>query len=116
MDEKRRAPRHTVWFPMQLSTGGDVIMAISRNMSEVGVMMVTAASLDVGSPVTLNVALPNDAEGARELVGKIVRVEENEDDREGLWRHKVAVDFDARVNGLNEVLENVERSSHPPSA
>ncbi|MBX3246411.1 MAG: PilZ domain-containing protein [Myxococcales bacterium] len=115
-DDRRQAPRFVIWFPMQLTNDGDSILAISRDVSEVGVLVVAAAAPEVGARVSLTMQLPDDEAGARELEGTIVRVEPNEQDAEGLWRHRVAVALDARVEGLEALLERVSRSSQPPPA
>ena len=116
IDEKRRAPRHAIWFPMKIDTSGDVIMAISRNLSEVGVLMVTAARPEPGAKVIMTMSIPGDELSERRVAGTIVRVSENEADSEGLWKHKVAVAFDDRIGELDELLEEVARQSTPPAA
>ena len=60
----------------------------------------------------LTLALPGHE--PRELEGTIVRVEDNTLDPDGLWRHRVAVAFDERVEALESVLEEVSRASQPP--
>jgi hypothetical protein len=114
VDDKRAAKRYALWFPMQMATEGDVIMGISRNLSEAGVMMVAAAEPEVGAVVTMTIVIPNDEAGEREIRGTIVRVEPNVADQEGLWRHRVAVAFEDRIEGLEPLLDEVSRQSHPP--
>lgn len=114
-EEKRRAPRHAIWFPMKMDTSGDVIMGISRDLSEVGVMMVAAAEPIVGAKVTMTLTIPGDEITEREVSGTIVRVQDNEADSEGLWKHKVAVAFDERLDELDGLLEEVARQSTPPA-
>ena len=112
MDERRRASRYALWFPMRIEEGGDVILGISRDISELGVAFVAAAAPDVGAKVRVKLMLPGDEE--RTILGAIVRVEPNEKDQEGLWQHRVAVAFDEQVKALEPVLEEVARSSQPP--
>ena len=114
--ERRDAPRFAIWFPMQLGSDGDVVIAISRDVSEVGVLLVAAASLEVGSRVSVTMALPGDEAGERVVSGRVVRVETNPDDAEGVWRHRVAVAFDERVPALEPFLEQIARASRPPPA
>ena len=113
-DERRKAPRFAIWFPMKLSSEGDVILGITRDVSEVGVLLVSAAEPKEGASVELTLSCPNDDEGERILKGKIVRVQENEKDQEGLWRFRVAVEFDQRVDALEPFLEELSRTSQPP--
>ena len=114
-DEKRKAPRHAIWFPMKMDTAGDVIMGISRNLSEVGVMMVAAAEPEPGAKVTMTMSIPGDELSERQVTGTIVRVSDNDADTEGLWKHKVAVAFDERLEELDGLLEEVARQSTPPA-
>jgi len=114
-DDKRKAPRHAIWFPMKMDTGGDVIMGISRYLSEVGVMMVAAAQPEPGAKVTMTISIPGDDEGERLVKGTIVRVDDNEADTGGLWKHKVAIEFDERLEELDDLLEEVARQSRPPA-
>ena len=90
---------------MQVDSSGDVILAVTRDVSAVGVSMVAAAEPDVGSSATVTLQLPNDEK--RELTGTIVRVEPNETDGDGLWRYRVAVAFEEEVEALGPVLERV---------
>ena len=97
---------------MQIARDGEVILAISRDVSEVGVLLVAAAAPQAGAKVTLTMQLPGDA--ARTIHGTIVRVDANPADPDGLWRHRVAVELDERVDGLEPLLEEVSRTSKPP--
>lgn len=110
-----RATRYAVWFPIRMEAEGDVVMSISRDVSASGVLVVAAAELKVGSNVEVTLAVPN--EGTERVIkGTIVRVEPNAADAEGLWRHKVAVAFEEKVEQLEGVLEELERTSTVPTA
>ena len=111
-DERRKASRFGVWFPIQISDDGGMIIAISRDISSVGIAAVAAAKPEVGSQVTVTLNLPNEDE--REIKGKIVRVDVNDADPDGLWRHRVAVAFEEELKELEPVLEDLERTSVPP--
>lgn len=114
-EEKRKAPRHAIWFPMKMDTRGDVIMGISRDLSEVGVLMVAAAEPKPGAKVTMTMSIPGDEVAERTVSGTIMRVQDNDADSEGLWQHKVAVAFDERLDELDQLLEEVARQSTPPA-
>lgn len=113
-EERRKADRFALWFPMKLSSEGDVILGITRDVSEVGVLLVSAAEPKEGATVELTLSFPNDDEAERVVKGKIVRVQENEQDSDGLWRFRVAVEFDERVEELEPFLEELSRTSQPP--
>ena len=99
----RRDPRFVLWLPVrveELSEG----MAVTHNASGRGALIVTASVLDVGSPVTITFAIPPDGNEEKTVHGRVVRVEPNRDDPEGLWRHRLAVEFDEPVPDLEAVL------------
>jgi molecular chaperone DnaK (HSP70) len=113
--QKPRATRYAVWFPIRMEADGDVVLSITRDVSASGVLVVAAAELKVGSSVEVTLAVPND-DKERVIQGTIVRVEPNDADAEGLWRHKVAVAFIEKVEQLDDVLEELERTSMVPTA
>lgn len=113
-EERRKAPRFALWFPMKLSSEGDVILGITRDVSEVGVLLVSAAEPKEGASVELTLSFPNDEQGERVVKGTIVRVHENAQDQEGLWRYRVAVEFEERIDELEPFLEELSRTSQPP--
>jgi hypothetical protein len=91
-------------------------VAVSRNISTTGVLMVSAAALEVGATVKVVFQLPGDDE-ERVLESQIIRVEENDEDPAGLWPHRVALQFDKSVTELEPLLEEVakrELYSAPP--
>ncbi len=107
-EERRAARRHVLWIPVQVETGEDTQLAISRNISLSGVLVIVGASLDIGQRVTLTLSVPE--AGERVLGGEIVRVDENAEDPDGLWRYKVAVAFDEDVEDLVPTFERLEKA------
>lgn len=113
-EERREAKRHALWVPIQVEAGSDVnMLAVSRNISLSGVLVIVGAKLDEGARVTLTIAVPTENE-ERELAGEIVRVEVNEEDPDGLWRYRLAIRFDEPVPDLEPVLERLEERLPPP--
>lgn len=98
----RRTQRFVVWLPVRVEELAEG-MAVSHNVSGQGLLMVTASVLEVGSPVTITFAIPPD-DAQKTAHGRVVRVEPNRDDPEGLWRHRLAVEFDEPVPELEAVL------------
>ncbi len=99
----RKAPRFVVWLPVrveELSEG----MAVTHDASDRGVMLVTASTLDVGSPVTITFQIPPDLHTEKTIQGRVVRVEPNREDPDGLWRHRLAVEFEHPVPELEAIL------------
>ena len=105
-DDAREKERFTVWFPMKIQLEGDEEgVAVSRNMSEKGILMASAAKLEPGTPVTVTFRLGQGDEST--VKGRIVRREENDEDPDGLWPHRVAVEFEETVEGLEPVLREL---------
>lgn len=111
-ENARKADRHTIWFPMQVRSNGEMKLAISRDISEHGAKLVTAAPPAVGEHVTVILALPEEAR-VHEMRGKIVRLEENSDDPRGAWPHRIAVEFDEPLEGLDPFLSELAKESGP---
>lgn len=111
----RKAARYTVWLPVrveELSEG----MAVTHNASGHGALMVTASVLEVGSPVTITFEIPPDGSERKTVHGRVVRVEPNREDPDGLWRHRLAVEFDEPVPELVAVLTGLaERGIAKPT-
>jgi hypothetical protein len=99
----RRAPRFTVWLPVRVEELPDG-MAITHNASQRGVLIVTASTLEVGAPVTLTFSGTDGAGEPRQAHGKVVRVEPNREDPDGMWRHRLAVEFDEPAEELSLTL------------
>jgi hypothetical protein len=107
-EERRGARRYVLWIPVQVKSGPDIqLLAVSRNVSGSGALLIAGASLDVGGRVELTLSVPGAPED-RQLGGEIVRVETNEDDPDGLWRYRLAVRFDDEVPELVPHFEALE--------
>jgi hypothetical protein len=107
-EERRAGRRYVLWIPVQVVSGPEVrLLAVSRNISWSGALMIAGASLAVGEKVELTLQLPGNAE-ERKLGGEIVRVEPNEDDPDGLWRYRLAVRFDEPVHDLEPAFAALE--------
>jgi len=103
--ERRASTRYQVWFPMSVDSSSVADgMAVSRNMSPSGLLMATASSLEPNAPVKLTFQLSLDDPTEHSLAGRVVRVEPNRDDPDGMWPHFVAVVFEQPVPELEPVL------------
>lgn len=92
--------------------GGEPALAVSRDASKGGLLVLTGAPFEVGTKVSLTVSAPREGIAERALGGVVVRCEPNADDPQGLWRHCVAVQLDAPDEGLEGWLDELEP---PPS-
>jgi hypothetical protein len=90
MEDRRAAPRQPAHVSAALETAqGRSTIAITRDISSRGLLLLTRAALEVGELVKLTVAL---AGSPGTLSGKVVRVEDLEDHE--LWRYKAAIIID----------------------
>jgi len=100
VEERRATPRHEAYIPAALETRqGRQAIAITRDISSTGLLILTRLDLVLGEPVKLTVALDG---SEHTLSGKVVRREDLEPHE--LWRHKVAL----VVDGANPVLAQLQ--------
>ncbi|MGE0787443.1 MAG: PilZ domain-containing protein [Sandaracinaceae bacterium] len=108
-DERRVGKRHVLWIPIQMRAEGDVqLLAVSKNISMSGVLVIVGAELTKGERVELTLQVPG--EDDRKLAGEIVRVEVNEEDPEGLWRYRLAIAFDDDVSDLEPAFQRLSKA------
>jgi hypothetical protein len=114
MSEERRAgDRHVLWVPVRMRAGEDVtLLAVSRNISVCGVLVIVGASLEVGQRVELTPQVPDADE--RTVGGEIVRVGPNREDAEGLWRYETAIAFEESLGELEGAFERLEEQTPRP--
>jgi hypothetical protein len=99
---RRDQERYEMWIPVkvdQLREG----LAITHDASTRGALILTASALEPGSKVDVSLKLPDISE-PRRVTGRVVRVEANEADPNGLWPHRMAVEFDEEVSDLEWIL------------
>jgi hypothetical protein len=114
MKERRRYPRHVVWFPVHLDAGelGEGV-AVSKNASTKGILVAAATDFSVGAPVRISFrVLPVD-QTPRRIEGTIVRIVENTEDPRGPWPYKMAVEFDEPVEDLEQILRSAAGDEPP---
>jgi hypothetical protein len=94
-DDRRGGERHLAWFPIRIE-GEDIGegIAIAKNVSTGGLLIASPQKLIVGAPVKLSLHLDPKSDQAREVTGTVVRMEVNDADPEGLWPHRLGVEFD----------------------
>ncbi|MCA9608090.1 MAG: PilZ domain-containing protein [Myxococcales bacterium] len=109
-EERRSAKRHALWVPVELRQGEDVYMlAVSRNISFTGVLVIVGAALGEGERVELTISVPNADD--RKVMGDIVRVQVNDEDPDGLWKYLLAIHFEEAVPELEAAFEKLEARS-----
>ncbi len=99
---RRDNERYQVWIPVkvdQLKEG----LAITHDASSHGALMLTASTLEAGSTVEVALKFPGEPV-PRRVKGRVVRVESNPEDPNGLWPHRMAVEFEEEVPDIEWVL------------
>jgi hypothetical protein len=93
--ERREDPRHFACFPAHIQRpGGSIRMALIRDLSVTGALLLTRERPEVGDDLRLSLYLTDHMDDARAAQGKVVRVETRTADRAEVWHHSVAVQFD----------------------
>ena len=89
-------------------------VAVSRNVSNTGLLMVAAARLDVGASITVTFQV---AKGSPEksVVARIVRCERNHE-ASGIFPFRIAVEFVEPHQELEALLRDVEAAQKLPPA
>jgi len=96
---RRAAPRQEAYVSAGLETStGRSTIAITRDISSRGLLILTRATLTVGEVIKLTFAL---GDSHHTLSGKVVRVEGVEPHE--LWRYKVAISVDDSEPSLAEL-------------
>jgi hypothetical protein len=99
---RRTNERFEVWVPVKVDALREGI-AVTHDASSRGVLMLTASTLDAGSPVEIALKLPDDPVPHR-VSGRVVRIEENPEDPHGLWPHRMAIAFDEPQPDLEWIM------------
>jgi hypothetical protein len=120
--ERRRSPRHRAYLAAEVVLDTDIERsAVTKDVSETGLLLLTRARLVEGQPVKLKIHRPGEEDQPLVLSGKVVRRERLSQDEIGTWREKVAFVFDEPQPDLarefRALSERQSRtSSAPPSA
>ena len=106
--ERRRGVRHYVYLAAELVVEGTTPRtAITKDISELGLLLLTRAKLEKGQFVVVKIYLPGEEMRSVEVRGKVVRLEELADEEKGIWRDKVAFQFDAPQPVLAKEFEQL---------
>jgi hypothetical protein len=101
--ERREHQRRRFWLPVEVE-GIDGGFAVSHDASEHGLLLVCSSTLDVGAAVKLKMRLPPGGPVEVPISARVVRVAPNEEDPQGLWPYKMAVQFDEPLAELERYL------------
>lgn len=79
-------------------------MAINHNMGPGGMLLASSAELQPGTEVKCSFVVPTST-AQHEMKGRVIRVEKNADDPDGMWPFRIAIAFDEVAPDLVTLLE-----------
>lgn len=83
-------------------------MAIGHDASARGLLMVSANSMETGARLSLTLKLPPDLTRQISVNARVVRVEPNDEDPEGIWPHRIALEFEGADEEIDRALRELE--------
>lgn len=93
--ERRRRVRHHVYLAAELVVeGATPRTAITKDISEIGLLLLARAELAPGQEVDLKIYLPDKDLRTAVVRGRVVRLNELADEERGIWRNKIAFAFE----------------------
>ena len=106
-NERRAHPRFRLWLPARIE-GDDqpTRLAVGHDMSQKGSLLVTRQRLQAGQQVRIFLRVPPSGDDEHEISARVVRVEANDADPEGLWPYRLAVEFDDSYPELEKLLRD----------
>jgi len=121
--ERRRARRHRAYLAAEVVIAGEIgHSAVTKDVSEGGLLLLTRARVKEGQSVRLKIHRPGEEDRPLEVTGLVVRREALSYEEIGTWREKVAVRFDvpqlALATEFEALAERQSRmsSSAPPAS
>lgn len=92
--DRRSDERHFACFPAHIQRpGGSTRMALIRDLSVTGALLLTREKLAAGDAINLSLYLTEDMDQARRAEAVVVRVEARDGARADVWHHSTAVRF-----------------------
>src|SRR5262245_11914455 len=93
--ERRRGIRHHAYLAAEIVVeSGTARIAITKDISDSGLLLLTRARLTEGQVVKLRIHRPGEEDRPLELTGRVVRREPLSRQEQGTWREKVAFAYD----------------------
>jgi hypothetical protein len=103
--QRREHGRYRLWFPVQVASGPIDGMAFNQNISAGGMLVAVSARLEVDAKVTVRFQIPPNVAHEHVVEGRVLRIEPNAEDPDGIWPYRIAVAFEAVDEALVPYLE-----------
>jgi hypothetical protein len=104
--DRRAAVRHLACFPAEIDAGKGAIIAIIRDLSLSGALLLTRARFQVGDSVKLSLYILDDS-SPRVVSGKIMRFERRGSDYSDVWPNSVGIKFDETLQDCEAEIKAV---------
>jgi len=108
--ERRQHARYRLWIPIEIdSEDGSSWPGVIHDVSDHGALAVTAATFKLGVNVTIRFHMPPDGSDERRHAGQVARIGVNAADPDSLWKKEIAINFDAPLEELEELIRLGEK-------
>ena len=106
--DRRTEERHFACFPAHIQrSGGSTRMALIRDLSVSGALLLTREKLAVGDAITLSLYLTDDMNQVRQAGATVVRVDPREGGRAEVWHWTVAVQLDEALTDCEAEIKDI---------
>lgn len=110
--ERREHARTRIWFPVHLAAKDEVdVLGVCYDVSKTGILVSTATQVEQGAEVRVTLRIPPQDPIERTVRGRVVRSGRNEDDPDGIWRFRIALEFEEPIPELEGLLDEIVGSS-----
>jgi hypothetical protein len=106
--DRRTNDRRLVCAVAEIESVEKSSLALIRNVSEAGALLLSARSLEIGDEVELCIHTTSDPDGPKIVTrGQVVRRDPIDASRADLWRWQLGVRFFAPLEGCDEQLGHI---------
>lgn len=105
--ERRVHRRRPFWLPVMVDQLEESF-AVSHDASDSGLLLVCNRKLAAGATVSLRFSVPPGGIVELNVTARVVRVTHNDEDPDGIWPFKMAVQFEHPVPQLEEYLSKLD--------
>lgn len=112
---RRGRPRHRLWLPVYTDAlaGG---VAVTHDASDNGMLLLTRDRLSVDDQIEVRFCVPPGEGREFRMSATVVRVGNNDENPDGVWRYQTAIAFERRFPELSLLFQRLEHSLGLPHA
>lgn len=106
--DRRKSARRKIFIQAEIDTGqGRTAIALSRDVSERGLLLLTLVPMVVGSTFRVFIVRPDQLSAPLELTGRVVRSSPLELEYADVWKHQIAVELVDPPADFAQTLEDL---------